>query len=106
MTNDAPDSEETEGAVKMPGGRLDGTPSQGHESVGCQLRRRRLAARRCEPLPDGRRDPWTCRGPNAPARTENISAWRRALGHLRDHGLVGLPPAAVREALGDEESAA
>lgn len=101
MTN-AP-GQEAEGAVEMPGGRLEGTPRPRQESVGAQLRRRRLAALRCEPLPDGRRDPWSCRGS---ARGENLNAWIKALGHLRDHGLIGLPPADVREALGDDEAVA
>jgi hypothetical protein len=31
------------------------------DSVGKQMLRRRAASLRCEPLPDGRRDPWTTR---------------------------------------------
>jgi hypothetical protein len=99
MTN-APGSEETEGAVKMPGGHHHGSAGQGQDSIPAQLRRRRLAALRCEPLGDGRQDPWSCRTEDAPST--DLDSWARALLHLERVGLTGLPPAPVRRALAEQ----
>jgi hypothetical protein len=56
MTNARP-QEETGAVMNMPGGHTHSTAAQGQDA-GVQLRRRRQAALRCEPLQDGRRDPW------------------------------------------------
>jgi len=60
MTN-AP-GQETEGvatSMYVPGGHAHNSASHGQETVGEQIRRRRRASLRLEPLPDGRRDPWS-----------------------------------------------
>ncbi len=61
------------------------------------LQRRRQAAHRLEPHPCGCRDPWSC----AHRRTERLTdteldAWEATCGHLADHDLVPVVPAAVR----------
>ena len=53
-----------------------------------QLRRRRAASWRCEPLGDASRDPWD------PAYREDwtdseVTAWQATAEHLRAHGLYG-----------------
>lgn len=68
------------------------------EPIGPQLRRRRAASLRCESLPDGRRDPLELPGQTTPDVAE-LDSWAAALAHLRDSGLAGLPPAAVRRAM-------
>lgn len=45
--------------------------------VATQLRRRRAAAVRCEPLSDGRRDPWTPKRGSAELRTLHVEVGRR-----------------------------
>ena len=68
------------------------------ETIGVQLHRRRLAAARCEPFPDGRRDP------HEAVRSERLG-WEEldrcaaALLYLRRAGLPGLPPPDVARAL-------
>ncbi len=102
MTN-AP-SQEAEGvAVSMyvPGGHGEVTAAP-RQDVAAQLRRRRQASLRLEPRADGRRDPWTPR--RDVDADEHLGAWARALAHLRDAGLVGLPPAHVRRALADRRA--
>lgn len=57
-------------------------------SVPAQLRRRRAAAWRCEPLADGGRDPWS----DQPSRywtASEVDAWQFAAEHLRGHQLYG-----------------
>jgi len=49
------------------------------------LRRRRAASLRCEPLADGRRDPWRYTPPTSPGRLE---ASRAAWAHLAFLGLL------------------
>lgn len=69
-----------------------------NEPIARQLRRRRAAAVRCEPLIDGRRDPLELpRQPTPDVR--ELDSWGAALAHLRAAGLAGLPPADVRRAL-------
>ncbi|MGH3788830.1 MAG: hypothetical protein ACRDRG_20295 [Pseudonocardiaceae bacterium] len=55
--------------------------------VPAQLRRRRVASWRCEPLIDGRRDPLD--SPAEPITDEELESWRRAWIHLRS---LDLPP--------------
>ncbi len=102
--NDAP-GQKTEGvAVNL---KQAGTCSEVTEAprqdVGTQLRRRRQASYRLEPLPCGRRDPWS-RPAGRHRDVDRLDAWVWALAHLRDAGLVGLPPAHVRRALADRRA--
>jgi hypothetical protein len=68
------------------------------QSVAAQLRRRRAAAWRCEPLSNGLRDPWL------PDRLDwsddEIDSWVAAVQHLRSQGLYASwqLPASVRVA--------
>jgi hypothetical protein len=105
MTNARP--EVGTGAVKCrPGSHTDGTADP-RQNIADQLRRRRVASLRCEPMADGRRDPWSRRGIHAELSSEReLNSWARALAHLGDVGLVGLPPAYVRRALAERRSAA
>lgn len=57
MTTPASLESET-GAMYVPGGHVEVT-AEPRQDAGSQVRRRRLASLRCEPLADGRRDPWT-----------------------------------------------
>ncbi len=100
----APDQKAEGVAVSMyvPGGHDNVTATE-RQDVAAQLRRRRQASLRCEPMADGRRDPWTSR--RDVHRDEHLEAWARALAHLRDAGLVGVPPAHVRRALADRRAA-
>ncbi len=118
--NDAPDPK-TEGvAVNLKqAGTCSEITAAPRQDVGAQLRRRRQASLRCEPMADGRRDPWPCRrglhrdvdhhlhddrAHQGGRDTTSLEAWVRALAHLRDVGLVGLPPAHVRRALADRRA--
>lgn len=58
----------------------------GSATYGPMVRRRRDAALRCEPLRDGRRDPWTFTAPAPSARS--LAASRAAWWHLHDLGLL------------------
>jgi len=71
--------------------QLDGADVEG-------IRRRREAARRMPPRPDGRRDPLEP-APQPPFTLAELDRWARALRHLQSVGLAGLPPAPVRCAL-------
>lgn len=53
-----------------------------------QLRRRRVASWRCEPLPSGLWDPWRDRHPDGWTRHE-LDAWRAAAEQLRGAGIYG-----------------
>ena len=55
----------------------------GTADLGAALRRRRSAAARLLPLPDGRPDPWTPRH-----RPRDLEASRAAWRHLHDVGLL------------------
>lgn len=104
MTN-APD-QKAEGAASnmyMPGGHVEVTAGS-RQDVPAQLRRRRRASLRLEPLQDGRRDPWTPRRDGSHDR--ELDAWTRALAHLAAVGLTGLAPADVRRSLEQRRSAA
>lgn len=101
MTNARP-QKETGAVMDMPGGQSHGTADLGQD-LAAQLRRRRQAALRCEPLQDGRRDPWSCRGQQS---DRDLDAWVRALAHLEEVGLIGLAPAHVRQALASRRPAA
>lgn len=57
----APTRRRSEDAATKPLFELDST-AVADEPVGKQLRRRRQASLRCEPLADGRRDPWSSKG--------------------------------------------
>ncbi len=106
MTN-APDQKAEGVAVNLVPGRHDEVSAAPRHDAGAQLRRRRQASLRCEPLADGRRDPLTpSRRDGGLQRGEDLTAWRRALEHLRDLGLLGLPPAHVRRALAERRPAA
>ncbi len=99
MTN-AP-GQRTEGVAVsqyVPGGHDHGTAAP-RQNIAAQLRRRRLASLRCEPLTDGRRDPLQPIRDTGPAEVGDLEAWMRALEYLRAAGLVGLPPAHVRRSL-------
>lgn len=65
-------------------------------TVGAALRRRRVAALRCEPLACGRRDPIE-RGHDSPI---DLWAWRAAADHLAAARLTGIAPAEVLAAVG------
>ena len=67
------------------------------ETAGRQLRRRLAAALRCEPLPDGQRDPWRPSG-GAPPTTRELDACARAQAYLRSCGVTGLPAERIRRA--------
>lgn len=55
-------------------------------TVAESVRRRRDAALRCEPLEDGRRDPWTFTAP--PPSATSLRGSRAAWEHLRFLGLL------------------
>jgi hypothetical protein len=57
-------------------------------SVPRQLRRRRAASWRCEPLWAGQRDPWTDERPADWTATE-VESWQRTAEYLRAHQLYG-----------------
>lgn len=103
MTN-APGKKAEGVAVNMyvPGGHVEVTAGS-RQDTPAQLRRRRQASLRLEPMADGRRDPWSRRDRGA---DDSLVSWARALQHLRDVGLVGLPPADVRQRLVAEGRAA
>jgi hypothetical protein len=75
MTN-APDlkAEGVAESMYVPGGHAQTTATV-REAPGIQLRRRRQASLRCEPLQDGRRDPWTsARGVTADSRKSSADS--------------------------------
>jgi uncharacterized protein YfaQ (DUF2300 family) len=81
-------------------------PSQPNPTVGQtasvasapqQLRRRRAAAWRCEPLADGRRDPLVHRHPDDWSARE-LESWAAAVAHLRYLDLPAVAPESVRQA--------
>ncbi|MCV2489453.1 hypothetical protein OF117_08735 [Geodermatophilus sp. YIM 151500] len=100
MTNARPNKVEKGAVVNVPGGHDHGTGPRTSDTTAAQLGRRRRAALRCEPLPDGRRDPLNPANDVGLVDVVELDAWARALAHLRTVGLVGLPPAHVRRALG------
>lgn len=53
-------------------GRLFEVTAPEREGVGTQIRRRRQASLRCEPLTDGRRDPWSPKRSQSGARTLHV----------------------------------
>jgi hypothetical protein len=57
----------------VPGGHVEITAPP-RQDAPAELRRRRQASLRCEPLDDGRRDPWTSRGLHDESRKSSISA--------------------------------
>lgn len=71
---------------------LDYAPS----AVPAALRRRRAAAWRCEPLPDGRRrDPLEEGGCDEPITGAQLISWRAAWRHLHRLGLPAIIPQRV-----------
>jgi hypothetical protein len=61
-----------------------------------QLRRRRAASWRCEPLPGGQRDPLNDDGfDDEPLTDAELDSWRAAWQHLNRLGLPALVPARV-----------
>ncbi len=64
------------------------TKSSGPERVNAQLRRRRTASLRLEPMTDGRRDPWPARKPKGP-RTLHVTISRNT-ARLYGDGVFGL----------------
>jgi hypothetical protein len=69
------------------------------EGIARPLRQRRAASWRCEPLPDGRRDPLDAVHP-ANWSDDEIDSWTAAVAHLRAQGLYApwQLPASVRVA--------
>ncbi|MGH3547798.1 MAG: hypothetical protein ACRDQU_06720 [Pseudonocardiaceae bacterium] len=61
--------------------------------ISAELRRRRVAAARCEPLPDGRRDP--ADPIDEPLSDAELDAWRAAWRHLHRAGLGAIIPTRV-----------
>lgn len=59
-------------------------PPHQHHELAQQLRRRRDAAGRCEPLPGGRRDPWLDLDDDQPQTVTEaaIDAWLDAAHHV------------------------
>lgn len=68
------------------------------ERLSKQLRRRRVAAMRCAPMPDGRRDPLEPEEDPILTRAQ-LDDWAMTLLHLQRTGERGLPPANVARAL-------
>lgn len=103
MTNARPEEIGTGVVESVPGGH-DHDSASHRQDVPAQLRRRRQASLRLEPLPDGRRDPWSPRR-GGDQRDAELDAWVRALEHLRELGLAGLAPHDVQRALGRRSAA-
>ena len=97
MGTNAPDqmAEGVAAGNKVPGGHEEIT-AYVRQDIPAQLHRRRAASRRCEPLRDGRRDPWSRR-----THGGDLRSWAAALSHLDSVGLTGLPPEDVRDALAE-----
>ncbi|MFQ1002610.1 hypothetical protein [Modestobacter sp. SSW1-42] len=68
------------------------------ERLSLQLRRRRAGAARCEPLPDGRRDPFEP-VPDTRRGWSELDRCAAALLYLQRQGLPGLPSPDVAQAL-------
>ncbi|MGH3785860.1 MAG: hypothetical protein ACRDRG_04765 [Pseudonocardiaceae bacterium] len=80
-------------ADDQPAGEVD------TEGIPSQLRRRRAASWRLEPLARGYQDPWRYREELTPRR---LAAWRAAWRHLRCHGLQPVVPEQVRRHAGGD----
>ncbi|MGH3547601.1 MAG: hypothetical protein ACRDQU_05685 [Pseudonocardiaceae bacterium] len=86
-------------------GGFRGSPATGRHAqdnprtgVPAQLLRRRVASWRCEPLPDGRRDP---AGPvDEPISEAELASWRAAWWHLAKLDLPAIVPTRVLTAAG------
>jgi hypothetical protein len=70
-------------------------------AVARQLRRRRAASYRCEPLDCSCRDPWTCRcyTTEPPLSEHALDGWRDAALKVLSGGQLPLLPIEVRRAL-------
>ncbi|MGH3549766.1 MAG: hypothetical protein ACRDQU_17000 [Pseudonocardiaceae bacterium] len=68
-------------------------PDTRHSDIPTQLRRRRAAACRCPPLPDGRRDPLD--SADEPITDDEIDTWRATWLHLHRLDLPAVVPAHV-----------
>lgn len=75
------------GVDARPARRPDATAND-PQSPPVQLRRRRAASWRLEPLADGRRDPW-CGLLGNDWTDPELAAWQAAAEHLREHQLYG-----------------
>ena len=64
-----------------------------------QLKRRRAAAHRSNPLHCGCRDGWTCRCTEPPLSEHALDGWRDAAQHVLAAGRMPLVPLEVRRAL-------
>lgn len=77
------------------GAGSDDTACTQQSDVPAQLRRRRAASWRCEPLESGRRDPWVDQHPDTWTDAE-LDSWAAAAVHLRRAGLTPQVPDSVR----------
>lgn len=75
------------GVDARPARRPDTTATD-PQSGPAQLRRRRAASWRCEPLPGGSRDPWADRH-SARWTAAELDSWRNTVEHLRANQLYG-----------------
>lgn len=97
MKDPRPPEEGGAGAGESVSRQLDCTQDTATASpsdVPAQLRRRRAASWRCNPLQSGRRDPW--HDPPTESVTEReLASWRAAWRHLRGCGLPAVVPERV-----------
>jgi hypothetical protein len=71
----------------------------GTDGIPAQLRRRRGASYRCEPLPDGHQEPWHYPA-TEPVSDRELDSWRAAWHHLHAFGLPAVVPERVLAAAG------